>query len=252
MKIDLTDTSLLIALKIDSQDRIDNLDIAISYIKHHFNTEIIISEQGPEPVLKNRYECTYVYTKVDEFFNRQKGVNIAARHSNNPIIVHYDADILVTPKQLAESIDPIRKQELELVLPYNGEFYDVPKQLHAKIHSEQSIEWLKPEYCKLFTKQGVGGIVCFNKEVFWKNGGANENFKGLGYEDNEIFDRFKKLKTKMGRYTLPLYHLTHVRKDTSYNFNPHVNENASEYVRIRDMSYKQLCSEVDTWKWNKL
>ena len=41
-KTDLTDVSFLIALKIDSKDRINNLDITIEYLQHHFDTEIII------------------------------------------------------------------------------------------------------------------------------------------------------------------------------------------------------------------
>lgn len=251
MKIDLTDCSFLIALKVDSQDRIDNLDITVNYLQHHFDTEIIISEQGPVPVLEKRYNCKYVFTQNDEFFNRQKGVNIAARNSNNPIILHYDADIILSPLQIELAIRSIRNKELELVYPYDGYFYDVPKHFHKRIRDEQSIGWINTNDCVLFTKRSVGGVVCFDKHTFWKHGGANENFKGLGYEDNEIFDRFKNRKTKMGRVTCPLFHLNHERKDTSYNFNPYVDHNRDEYVRIRDMDSEQLEKEINSWSWKQ-
>ena len=251
MKVDLTDTSFLIALKIDSQDRINNLDLVIDYLKHHFDTEIIISEQGPRPLLKDRYRCTYVFTEVDEFFNRQRGVNIAARHSNKPIIAHYDADIVLTPAQILKAVEAIRSKELELVIPYNGEFYDIPKQYHAEIKQTKSTSSINLNNCIPWSKNSVGGAVFFNRDIFWKNGGANENFKGLGYEDNEIFDRFRILKTKMGRVTNPLLHLNHVKKETAYDFNPYVQQNADEYVRISRMTYDQLQDEISNWGWLK-
>ena len=251
MRTKLDDISFLIALKVDSEDRIKNLDLTISYLTHYFDVEIILCEQGPTPVLENRYaNCKYVFHQIDEFFNRQKGVNIAAKHSNKPYIAHYDADILLEPEQIIKSIEALRSKEVELILPYNGYFYDVPKHFHQHILDTKTLTGFTTNDCELFTVRGVGGVVLFNKEIFWKNGGANENFKGLGYEDNEIFDRFRILNTKMARINKPLFHLNHVRKETSYNYNPFVKDNEKEYVRIASMSYEQLKSEISTWSWS--
>lgn len=253
MKTNLNDVSFLIALKVDSEDRIQNLDLTISYLTHFFDTEIIICEQGPKPILKNRYDnCRYIFHEIDEFFNRQKGVNIAARQSNKPFIAHYDADILLEPEQIVKTIEALRSKEVELVLPYDGYFYDVPKRFHSHIAETMSFRGFTTRDCELFTVRGVGGVVFFDREVFWKNGGANENFKGLGYEDNEIFDRFRILKTKMARVNKPLFHLNHVRKETSYNYNPFVKDNEREYVRIVSMSYEQLKNEISTWPWTNV
>lgn len=250
MRQELKDVSFLIALKVDSQDRIDNLDITINYLLHHFDVEIIISEQGPSPILKDRYiSCKYIHEKNDEFFNRQKGVNIAAKQSNKRFIAHYDADIILTPAQITKSIETLRSEDVNFILPYNGYFYDVPKQFHNKIKETKSLSEVDINKCTLFTTRGVGGVVLFDRELFWKNGGANENFKGLGYEDNEIFDRFRILKAKMARLDQPLFHLNHVRKETSYNHNPYVNDNANEYRRIVNMSKEELVKEISTWRW---
>ena len=253
MKNDLSDVSFLIALKVDSNDRVNNLDITIDYLNHYFDTEIIICEQGPVPVLENRYSsCKYVFHQIDEFFNRQKGVNIAARHSTKPFIAHYDADILLEPEQITKTVDALRSKEVEFVLPYNGHFYDVPKQFHAQIADTKTLTGFTVNDCELFTVRGVGGVVFFDRNVFWKNGGANENFKGLGYEDNEIFDRFRILKTKMARINKPLFHLNHVRKETSYNYNPFVKDNEREYVRVVSMSYEELKNEISNWTWTNV
>ena len=248
-KADLTDVSFLIALKIDSKDRIDNLDITIDYLQHHFDTEIIISEQSKESHIAGRYDCKHTFTEVDEFFNRQKGVNIAARQSDKPIIAHYDADVILTPQQIIKAVDAIRDGTLELASPYNGHFYDVPKTFHKEITSSRSIDCIDISQCKMFSPRSVGGVVFFDREVFWRCGGANENFKGLGYEDDEIFERFRKLKVKMGRITKPLFHLTHERKETAYDNNPYVNANRDEFLRIQNMTQDQLEQEIKQWKW---
>jgi hypothetical protein len=248
-KTDLTDVSFLIALKIDSKDRIDNLDITIEYLQHHFDTEIIISEQSKKSLIKGRYNCKHIFTEVDEFFNRQRGVNIAASQSTKPIIAHYDADVILTPQQIVKAVEAIRSGTLELASPYNGYFYDVPKLFHKEIADSHSIDCIDISQCKMFSPRSVGGVVFFNREVFWQCGGANENFKGLGYEDDEIFERFKKLKIKMGRVTKPLFHLTHVRTETAYDHNPFVNANRDEFTRIQNMTQEQLEQEIKQWKW---
>ena len=75
--------SFLIALKIDSQDRVSNLDISVKNLSHHFpNSEIIISEMDDSSKIENRYtdikNCKHVFTKTSDFCNKQKAYNISA------------------------------------------------------------------------------------------------------------------------------------------------------------------------------
>ena len=49
--IDLSDLTLMIPVKIDSDDRVLNLNVVATYLRHHFKTNIIIAEQGPEPII---------------------------------------------------------------------------------------------------------------------------------------------------------------------------------------------------------
>ena len=73
----------------------------------------------------------------------------------------------------------------------------------------------------------------------------------MGYEDNEINERFKKLGSRIVRTQWPLYHLTHERKDTSFNHNPHLELNKEEYFRIANMPDNILKEEVSNWDWVK-
>ena len=58
--------------------------------------------------------------------------------------------------------------------------------------------------CQLFNPNSVGGVVMFDREHYWKCGGANEAFKSVGYEDNEINTRFKNLGTKINAYAMAI------------------------------------------------
>ena len=249
--IDLKELTILIALKVDSEDRINNLDIVFNYLQNNFNTNIIISEQDESPKLEGRYNCNYVFLKTSDFFNRQRGVNLAAKKATTPVIAHYDADILLRPNQIYKATQLILNKDVDIVYPYDGKFYDVPKHFHRLVTKTKALDCIRVDECTLFNPHSVGGVVFFNRDVFWAGGGANENFKGLGYEDNEIFNRFTKLGYNIGRLNYPLFHLTHVRKDTSFNFNPYLESNKTEFFRVDQMSKEDLQKEVATWSWAK-
>ena len=253
MIADLSDKlTILIAAKVDSDDRKTNLKITLDYINHHFNVPIILSEQDTSPQLDkicNERGVQYVFYQTDNFFNRQRGVNICANLAQTPVVAHYDADILLKPKQLKTAVKIILDQKANVVYPYNGHFYDVPKLFHSQIVDTKSLDCVDISQCQLFNSHSVGGVVLFNRKMYWKNGGANENFKGLGYEDSEIFERFKILGTKFGRVPGPLYHLTHKRVDTSYDHNPHIIQNRDECLRIQSLSPVELNKEISNWYW---
>tara|TARA_R110002051_G_scaffold119311_1_gene192794 strand:+ start:435 stop:1202 length:768 start_codon:yes stop_codon:yes gene_type:complete len=255
MKTDLSHKlTILIAAKADSEDRLTNLKITLDYINYHFNVPIILSEQDETPKLDNickEKNVKHIFFKTSEFFNRQRGVNICARAATTPVIAHYDADILLKPQQIKAAVKAILNKSADLVYPYDGHFYDIPKQYHKQIVETNNLNCVDLKECKLFNPHSVGGVVIFDRKHYWKCGGANENFKGLGYEDNEINGRFKKLDSKIVRTQWPLYHLTHERKDTSFNHNPYLELNKRECLRIQSLSREQLLAEISDWDWAK-
>ena len=46
MKIDLKDVTFIIPIRIDSDDRKRNIDLVVSYLLTHFNTNVIIKESS--------------------------------------------------------------------------------------------------------------------------------------------------------------------------------------------------------------
>ena len=246
--------TILIAAKVDHEDRLRNIRFTLDYLRHHFDANIIISEQDTSSKLLDMckaYKCRHIFVETDEFFNRQRGVNLAAREATTPVIAHYDADILLRPEQIVGATEAIINGQAELVYPYDGRFYDVPEKFFDTINETKDLRNINLEECTLFNPHSVGGVVMFDREHYWKCGGANENFKSVGYEDNEINTRFKYLGTNIARCEWPLWHLTHYRGETSFNYNPHIELNKNLYLEIERMTPQQLREHVETWDWHK-
>lgn len=244
--MDKLDLDIIFSIKIDSDDRLNNLDNVIGYLQKHLDCNITIVEQDKTPKIKNRYSCNYIFCEIDEFFNKFRGLNIGVKNTSSKVIAHYDADVIIDPKQLIGSYKLIYNDKYEVVYPYDGMFYDVPKKYHNNIDSLSSIS---TEEYTLFNTKSVGGVVMFNRNTFIECGGGNENFKGLGYDDDEIFTRFTKLKKTLARVEGPLYHLNHIRYETAYDNNPYINLNIQEFSRINAMSYEDLKTEINNWNF---
>ncbi len=246
--------TFLIAAKVDHEDRVRNIRSTLSYLRYHFDADIIISEQDTSSKLHDMckaFHCRHIYVETDEFFNRQRGVNLAAREATTPVIAHYDADILLRPEQIVGATEAIISGQAQMVYPYDGHFYDVPEKFFNIIDMSKDLTKIPLEECTLFNPHSVGGVVMFDREHYWKCGGANEAFKSVGYEDNEINSRFTKLGTKIMRTQWPLWHLTHARGETSFNHNPHINLNRDLCMEIARMSPEELKAHVDKWTWHK-
>jgi predicted glycosyltransferase involved in capsule biosynthesis len=247
--------TFLIAAKVDHEDRIRNIRTTLSYLRHHFDADIIISEQDTTSKLHDMckaFHCRHIYIETDEFFNRQRGVNLAAKEATTPVIAHYDADILLRPAQIKTATEAIVSGAAQMVYPFDGNFYDVPEKFFNVINETKKLTNVNLDECQLFNSHSVGGVVMFDREHYWKCGGANEHFKSVGYEDNEINTRFKKLGTKIMRTPWPIWHLTHFRGNTSYDHNPHVNFNRDYCLKIEAMSEEELREHINEWDWHKL
>lgn len=247
----MKNVSFVIGVKIDSEDRLNNLKISVDNLRYNFpDSEIVISEfDAISKIDKIFTDVKHVFLKTESFFNRQKSVNYGVNNSNGDIIVHYDADIILNKKTVDKCVELLLSNQLDVVYPHNGYFYDIPKQYHNQIFKNKNLDTITKENCTLLSNQNVGGAVFFTKNVYWDGGGANEKFLGLGYEDNEIYERYKKLEYKMGRINTPIFHLNHERKETSFDYNPYNKSNLEELVRIRNMSKSELLEEIKTWNY---
>ena len=103
MKIDLSEATFIIPIRIESQDRLRNVITTTAFLLENFDTNIIIKEVDFEsvfekdalPVLEDILDCDidvkHVFEKSEEpLFHRQKVLNemiVQVHHHNQRILV---------------------------------------------------------------------------------------------------------------------------------------------------------------------
>jgi len=255
MKENLKDVTFLIPLKIDSDDRKENLKRTINFIEEHFDTNIIVCENDKisnkdfiESVSSNIH---YMFDFDDSgIFKYTKVLNDMTKQSKTPITSNYDVDCIFPVEQIMDSVNAIRSNKLEVVYPYAGPFIDVPKTEFNNL-SKGNFASINMNNCQILHPQSVGGCIFFNKESYTKAGLENENQLSWGFADNERINRMMILEMKVGRTKGNCYHMSHSRDLNGGFENPYIKQNEAEFKKISSMNKQQLQKYITTWKWIK-
>ncbi len=247
-KIDLLDTTFTIPVHYDHEDRSQNLKLTVKYLQYHFNTNIIVGEQGGNHFSKISVDK---YIKFDlPNFHRTKMLNEMAQVAETEIVVNWDADVIAPVMQIVETVQSIR-DGADMAYPYGGTFARVGrKQWYNQILNNLDTGiWTKERFngMRPTDTASVGGAVFFKRDSFFDGGLENENFISYAPEDQERWHRFKKLDYNVLRIKGPLYHIDHFVGPNSFIQHPLYKDNEKEFLRIRAL--EDLRSEVNTWPW---
>lgn len=257
-KLDLSDVTFCIPIKIDSNDRIENLDLCVKHIKKHFNTEIFIMEETSNPIYIHMRKDLDI-SKLVKFevcnngvFHRTKMLNDMFKKSNTSFVANWDADVLISPISIWLAVNLLRKGET-MVFPYKWAFARIPREPYYK-----KILWTLDigvvgdnMFNGMLTSDAisVGGAVLMNRENYLSIGGENENFISFGAEDVERVIRNDKVSLKHKRVNGTLYHLQHWVGIDSSPRNPYFQNNKDEYEKVKNMNFEELKNYIKTWKW---
>lgn len=255
MKIDLSEATFIIPIRIESQDRLRNVITTTAFLIDNFDTNIIIKEVDSEsvfirdvvPVLKDFYDVDthifHIFEKSDEpLFHRQRVLNEMVAEAKTEIVVNYDCDVLLPLDSYHESYQSILHHTHDVIYPYGQGIYQ--KQVRAtdevvsKFLETSDYKYLD-EVSNLHTSD-FGWVQFFNRQVYIKGGLENENFKAYAPEDKERFYRFTTLGYNVGRINDYVYHLEHARGENSWFSNPHMASNMQEWEKIQTMNREQL------------
>lgn len=257
MKIDLSDCTFMIPVRIDSKDRQENLDLIVRYLKHHFDCKVIIAEESAidfirkmEPKLADGLvdEVLY-YESYEPLFHRTKMLNEMTRSAKTSIVVNYDTDVLFPVQAYVDAANSLRNGLTDFVFPYLGRFYEVPRRFYGEIKNAMSISMINIADCGLNHPNSVGGAIFLNRQKFMESGGENENCKSWGWEDPERVSRWQTLGYKVGRVGEHLYHIEHWRGPNSGPSNTAHNSNYFEYQKVATMNKQQLENYIKSWSW---
>jgi predicted glycosyltransferase involved in capsule biosynthesis len=251
--IDLTDVTFNIPFKLDTPERLRNINIIINYINKHFKTNIIVCENDNEQKFKEVGNFNYMFIpRGDYLMHRTHCLNVLAKKSNTPIIVNYDTDVLFPVAQYVQAVKVIRENKYDMVYPYDGRFIDLIEPHISNIKNNLSIDNITPSSGNLIHPRSVGGAIFWNKQKFIEGGMENERFISWGWEDDERLKRFGTLGYRISRIEGALYHLSHPRSANSANTEHDAyRNNEAEFHRISSLSKDALKQQVSTWEWAK-
>lgn len=254
-KLDLRDVTFTIPVHFDHKDRRENLALNVCMLQRHFDTNIIVGEQGPRLFDGFAAHCRYHYFEGMKQFHRTKMLNEMAFMSETPIVVNWDADVFSSVCQIYESVRAIREGRMEVCYPFDGRMARVQRGLFQSLEKALDVG-IFGAFSFRGTQEGeqasVGGAVFFNKSSFFDAGGEDEHYISYGPEDVSRFERFTRLGYKVGRIPGIIYHLDHFIGPNSGAGNPYFAFNHALLKKEQEMSKLELRMYVDSWPWKQV
>jgi len=223
MKYDLTDTTFIIPVRLDTIVRLENLILSVDYLQEWLQTHIVVLEAAPynngmiQRLLKDRITYLFIEDK-DPVFHRTKYLNQMTMKVKTEFTGIWDTDVIVPHEQITDAIQHLRHHLCDIAYPYDGDFYDISDLLRNHYIVHRDLEFLKTNRGKmqlLYNVEGVigalGGAIFANTDKYRLSGMENEAFYGWGLEDGEMYYRWLSFDLKIYRSKGCLFHLTHTR-----------------------------------------
>jgi predicted glycosyltransferase involved in capsule biosynthesis len=164
-------------------------------------------------ILCNKYNCKGLFMENSDVYWRTKAFNEMSKILDVKYLIAGDTDVIIDPKFILDAEEQmVRDLSIGIVYPYNGMFIHLKQPMFEKFTIDQSLvdlldnsQTLKPipydqdENFLVAHPNSKGGMVMFRKRAFENCNGYNPNFRGWGYEDDEILARFQKYAWRISR-----------------------------------------------------
>lgn len=252
-RINLSDVSFLLPVRIDSAERYKNLLLLLRYLNLYTDTHIFVLEADKAPKISGHlFKSGVHYSFIEdsqEKFHRTHYINQLTWQTDSPYICICDADVIIPLLQLEETVNLLRAG-YSYVLPY-----DI---FLTTTDEEEKALFLKTLDCGVFKtgivwKYACGGAIFLNRADFIRAGMSNEHITSWGPDDVEQKKRMEILGFSMMSVKGPLLHLWHPRGVNSSYENPEERIRLTEeYVRVASCGRAELLQYIDTWKWCKI
>jgi len=272
-KHNLTDTTFIIPVKIESDDRLRNAITVCCFLLSKFDTNILVKEVNSDPVFENEAlpqikefigdisNISYYFEKESDntFFHKTRYFNELLSKCDTDVVSAYDIDVLLPISSYLES-EKMCKGEYDLVYPFGFGTQENQVKWQKKVFASDELvsHFLNENFdfsifessCQKDRAQW-GHAQFFKRESYIKGGMENENFKAWGPEDEEKHYRFPKLGYNIGRIFDWVYHLEHSRGDDSERTNIYFHDNLKLMEDIRSLSADELRNYYNTQEYLK-
>lgn len=252
--------TVIMPVRLDSKERMDNLKAVLQHISC-LDCRVIVLEADKTPVLKEQMWMKEEFMRFIEYrfkpddapiFHRTKYINQLLSEATTEIVAVWDADILVSYRQIKEAVVLIN-QGCTIAYPYNGEYVMLSDIESNSARRRFDTECLKNRKLpSVFGRPFCGGVFLVHRQRYIKCGGENEHFTGWGPEDAERLRRVSILGyvvkwTKEGQ----AYHLYHPRgKNSNFYTDKDAIRLRMELVKVCSMDKEELQNYITekTWK----
>ena len=272
-KHNLTDTTFIIPVKIESDDRLRNAITVCCFLLSKFDTNILIKEVNSEPVFENEAlpqikefigdisNISYYFEKESDnsFFHKTRYFNELLSKCNTDVVSAYDIDVLL-PVSTYLKAEKMCKDEYDLVYPFGFGTQENQVKWQKKVFASDELvsDFLNQNFdFSIFENHSQkdraqwGHAQFFKRTSYIEGGMENENFKAWGPEDEEKHYRFPKLGYNIGRIINWVYHLEHSRGDDSERTNIYFRDNLKLMEDIRSLSEEELKNYYNTQEYLK-
>jgi glycosyltransferase involved in cell wall biosynthesis len=183
------------------QDRVLPMRRVVEWLSGFQGVEILLVEQDKH----SKIDClnlkvNHIFIKSEAPFNKSWAFNVGLKRANSSVIIFGDADFLMNPMELIESLKTL--ENCDCVIPTN--------KVVNLTHQESLMDTNSVLSLKRYQNKSniLDGISIFKKESIMKIGGWNEDLIGLGYENEFNILKIKKhLNLKQMEYVG--YHMFH-------------------------------------------
>ena len=272
-KHNLTDTTFIIPVKIESDDRLRNAITVCCFLLSKFDTNILIKEVNSEPVFENEAlpqikefigdtsNISYYFEKESDnsFFHKTRYFNELLSKCNTDVVSAYDIDVLLPISTYLKS-EKMCKGDYDLVYPFGFGTQENQVKWQKKVFASDELvsDFLNQNFdFSIFENHSQkdraqwGHAQFFKRTSYIEGGMENENFKAWGPEDEEKHYRFPKLGYNIGRVIDWVYHLEHSRGDDSERTNIYFHDNLKLMEDIRSLSEEELKNYYNTQEYLK-
>ena len=263
MKIDLTQVTFIIPIRIESEDRLRNVITSVAFLLNNFNTNIIIKEVDKTSVFEERalpqlqdffgeVNVKHIFEESYEpLFHRQKVLNEMIIEADTEVVVNYDCDVILPLSSYMCAATSILTGYHDVVYPYGEGMFQ------RRVNAEDGVvsAFLDSNDYDVLDRASdehtsdFGWAQFFRRSVYIEGGMENENFRAYAPEDKERYFRFTTLGYKVGRVNDVVYHLEHARGENSWFSNPHMQDNMNEWDKISKMDKKTLMEYYSNQKY---
>lgn len=251
-----SDITAIIPVKVDSEDRLKNINTTIAFLLKHHNCKIIVKEvdESQKTNLPKHERLRFIFEKTNSIlFHRTKILNEMLLSVDTKYTINYDCDMLISQKTFNSCLTML-EQGYDLVYPYqkNTIYYtsvlnDKQREKFITDNNTDYIDYLISKYMitlnhpgvNYFIGTGLEGVLCaggmqfFNTKSYIEGYGENELFVDWGPEDYERLYRFFILGYQLGWVESGnIYHVDHKKTKSTETSTKTYENNLKNWIYI--------------------